>query len=311
MTRIKWDEVGKRFYETGVDHVTLYVQKKQLDGTYAYANGVPFNGVSSIEDNPSGAESTAIYADNIKYLDLTSKEDYGLNITSYTSPEEFDECDGTKSVAYGLKVKQQTRSRFGLVWRTNIGNDTEGNDYGYRIHIAYNLKAAPSTRTHSTINDSPEAQELSWECTTTDVVLDGMLDVNGNPLKGAAKFEIDTNDLSADALSALEDKLFGGTSNESTLPEPKELAEFLESLKPSPSPEPTPTPTTEVFVAVTPVGTENPANEGWYEYTGSGTPVEDQDPASYTLTEDETVNNEKTYYKKEALSNETTSGGEG
>lgn len=299
MTRIKWDEVGQRFYETGVDHVTLYVQRKQNNGTYAYANGVPFNGVSSIEDNPSGAESTAIYADNIKYLDLTSKEDYGLNITSYTSPDEFDECDGTKSVAYGLKVKQQTRSRFGLVWRTNIGNDTEGNDYGYRIHIAYNLKAAPSTRTHSTINDSPEAQELSWECTTTDVVLDDMLDVNGNPLKGAAKFEIDTNDLSADALAALEDKLFGSASNEATLPEPKDLAEFLESLKPSPEP---PTPTTEVFVEVQPQGSENPSTEGWYEYTGTGTGGEDQDPTHYTETADTEVVAEKAYYKKEALS---------
>lgn len=303
MTRIKWDEVGQRFYETGVDHVTLYVQRKQNNGTYAYANGVPFNGVSSIEDNPSGAESTAIYADNIKYLDLTSKEDYGLNITSYTSPDEFDECDGTKSVAYGLKVKQQTRSRFGLVWRTNIGNDTEGNDYGYRIHIAYNLKAAPSTRTHSTINDSPEAQELSWECTTTDVVLDDIRDVNGNPLKGAAKFEIDTNDLSSDALAALEDLLFGSETSEATLPSPQDLAAFLEEHKPSPTP--TPTPVT-VFVVVTPVGTENPSTEGWYEYTGAGTGGEDQDPTHYTETADTEVDIEKTYYKIES-----TTDGEG
>lgn len=299
MTRIKWDEVGQRFYETGVDHVTLYVQRKQNNGTYAYANGVPFNGVSSIEDNPSGAESTAIYADNIKYLDLTSKEDYGLNITSYTSPDEFDECDGTKQVAYGLKVKQQTRSRFGLVWRTNIGNDTEGNDYGYRIHIAYNLKAAPSTRTHSTINDSPEAQELSWECTTTDVVLDDIKDINGNPLKGAAKFEIDTNDLSSDALAALEDLLFGSKSSEATLPSPQDLAAFLEEHKPTPTP---PAPTT-VYVAVTPVGTENPSTEGWFEYTGAGTGGEDQDPTHYTETTDTEVDSEKTYYKIESTTN--------
>lgn len=297
MTRIKWDEVGQRFYETGVDHVTLYVQQKDAQtGEYGYATGVPFNGVSSIEDNPSGAESTKIYADNITYLDLTSKEDYGLSITAYTSPKEFDACDGTRSVAPGMKVRQQARARFGLVWRTNIGNDTEGNDYGYRYHVCYNLKASPSTRSHATINDSPEAQELSWECTTTDVVLDDLLDVNGNPLKGAAKFEIDTNDLTAEGLAALDDLLFGkadDTTKLATLPSPKDLADFLKEYSGGDTPEPEPGPAASTYVAVTPVGTENPSEESWYEHTGTG-----ETDADYTLTSDTSVDSEKTYYEK-------------
>ena len=298
MTAIKWDEVGKHFYETGVDHVTLYVQ----DGS-TYKSGVAFNGVSSIEDNPSGAESTAIYADNIKYLDLTSKEDYGLNITAYSSPEAFDECDGTRTLVKGLKVRGQSRKRFGLVWRTNIGNDTEGNDYGYMYHIAYNLKAAPTTRSHNTINDSPEAQELSWECTSTDVVLDDIKDVNGNALKGSAKFEIATADLTEGQLKALEDTLFGtdpgdgSQGTDPTLPSPARLIEIISGADDSNSePANEPTPPTVTYVEVTPVGTENPSQEGWYELGTDG--------INYILTEDTTVDSEKTYYT-------VSNGGEG
>lgn len=277
MARIIWDEVGKRFYGTGVDHVTLYVQN--TDGTYQ--TGVPFNGVSAIEESPSGAESTAIYADNIKYLDLTSKEDYGCSITAYSCPDEFGVCDGTVEPVKGLKIGQQTRRRFGLVFRTYVGNDTEGNDYGYAYHIVYNCKAAVSSRSHNTVNDSPEAEELSWEITTTDVNIAGY--------KPSAKLTIYTKELTSEVLTALENKLFGSDSgDEATLPDPLEIIRIL-----SGSPTPTPTYT---YVAVTPVGTENPAQEGWYELVDE----------EYVLTEDTSVNNEKTYYER--VETETTSG---
>lgn len=221
MSRITWDEIGQRFYTTGVDHVTLYVQN--ADGAIInksrYQAGVPFNGVSAIEESPSGAESTAIYADNIKYLDLTSKEDYGCSITAYSSPEEFDVCDGTVSPAPGLKIGQQTRRRFGLVYRTNIGNDTEGNDYGYAYHLVYNCKAAVSSKSHNTINDSPEATELSWEISTTDVNIDGY--------KPSAKLTIYTKQLTDAILKDLEDTLFGSETSDARLPEPDEIISLL------------------------------------------------------------------------------------
>lgn len=269
MARITWDDIGKRYYTTGVDHVTLYVQN--TDGTYQ--KGVPFNGVSAIEESPSGAESTAIYADNIKYLDLTSKEDYGCSITAYSSPEEFDVCDGTATPVKGLKIGQQTRRRFGLVYRTNIGNDTEGNDYGYAYHIVYNCKAAVSSKSHNTINDSPEATELSWEVTTTDV--------NINGYKPSAKLTVYTRDLTPEILTALENELFGSDEGgtDATLPTPERIMEILGGVQP-----------TETYVEVTPVGTENPSEEGWYEY--------DSTNDTYVATEDTTVVSGKTYYEK-------------
>lgn len=267
MARITWDEIGKRFYSTGVDHVTLYVQN--TDGTYQ--KGVPFNGVSAIEESPSGAESTAIYADNIKYLDLTSKEDYGCSITAYDCPDEFGVCDGTATPVKGLKIGQQTRRRFGLVYRTNIGNDTEGNDYGYAYHIVYNCKAAVSSKSHNTINDSPEATELSWEITTTDVNIEGY--------KPSAKLTIYTRELSDEVLKALENELFGSETTDATLPDPKRVIEILGGPQP-----------TETYVEVTPVGTENPSEEGWYEYNSTND--------TYFATEDTEVASGKTYYKK-------------
>ena len=270
MTRIKWDEVGQRFYETGVDHVTLYVQN--TDGTYQ--KGVPFNGVSAIEESPSGAESTAIYADNIKYLDLTSKEDYGCSITAYDCPDEFGVCDGTATPVKGLKIGQQTRRRFGLVYRTNIGNDTEGNDYGYAYHIVYNCKAAVSSKSHNTINDSPEATELSWEVTTTDVNIAGY--------KPSAKLTVYTRDLTPEVLTALENELFGSDEGgtDATLPTPERIMEILGGVQP-----------TETYVEVTnPAPDANPSEEGWYEYNSS-TNV-------YFATEDTTVVSGKTYYEK-------------
>lgn len=198
MARIKWDETGKRFYTTGVDRVAIYLKNTDSEG---YGKAIAFNGVSSIEENPSGAESTAIYADNIKYLELVSKEDYGFSMTAYDYPDEFDACDGVATAAPGLKIGQQTRRRFGIVWRSNIGNDTEGNDYGYAYHIAYNCKAGVSAKSHNTINDSPEATELSWEITTTDEIIENY--------KPSAKLTIYTRELTDEKLKELEDTLFG------------------------------------------------------------------------------------------------------
>ena len=163
--KLVWDLDGERYYNTGIDRVALY--RKNVSGS-GYETGVAWSGVSSVEESPSGAESTKIYADNITYLDLTSKEEFGFTITAYSSPKEFDECDGSASPAGlpFLKVTQQSRRRFGFVYRTNIGNDTMGNDFAYEYHIVYNAKASVSGKTRSTINDSPEAAELSWECTT-------------------------------------------------------------------------------------------------------------------------------------------------
>lgn len=218
MARIKWDENGKRFYTTGVDRVAVYL--KETTGT-GYGNAIAFSGVSSIEENPSGAESTAIYADNIKYLELVSKEDYGLSMTAYDCPDEFDQCDGVATAIPGVKIGQQNRRRFGMVWRSNIGNDTEGNDYGYAYHIVYNCKAGVTSKSHQTINDSPEPAELSWEITTTDEIISGF--------KPSAKLTIYTKQLGEEKTALLEDILYGSDEQgtEGTLLLPDELIDRL------------------------------------------------------------------------------------
>lgn len=228
--RIKWDESGKRYYTTGVDRVAIYL--KNTDGSIVnnsgYGKAIPFSGVSSIEENPSGAESTAIYADNIKYLELVSKEDYGLSMTAYDCPDEFDVCDGVATAAPGLKVGQQNRRRFGMVWRSNIGNDTEGNDYGYTYHLVYNCKAGVTSKSHQTINDSPEAAELSWEITTTDEIIPN--------LKPSAKMTIYTKSLTDEKVAALEDLLFGSDegATDGMLPTPEYLISFLSETPSNP-----------------------------------------------------------------------------
>lgn len=288
MTRLKWDENGTRYYRTGVDMVTLYVQK--ADGT-GYENGVAWDGVSSIEESPSGAESTAIYADNIKYLDLTSKEDFGMSITAYDCPPEFDACDGCATVN-GIRLSQQKRQRFGLVFRSNIGNDTVGNDFGYEYHICYNLKAGVSSKSHNTINDSPEAQELSWEITSTDQAVTGY--------KPTAKLTIRSTDLTAAKLTLLENTLFGSADSEPTLPSPDELIALLagddEGGDDTPTPEPEPTPTytyTEVDKTQEGYAEMNPRSEGWYEESS-------EQAGTYIETQDTTVDAEKTYYTRTA-----------
>ena len=165
MSKLLWDKTGERFYETGVKMGVLYVQ--QTGG--AYNKGVAWNGLTAVTESPSGAEANPMYADDIKYLNLFSAEEFGATVEAYTYPEEFEQCDGSASISTGVMIGQQERKQFGLCYRTTLGNDTDGNDYGYKLHLIYGAKASPSEKAYATINDSPEAITFSWELTTTPV----------------------------------------------------------------------------------------------------------------------------------------------
>lgn len=212
--KLEWDKTGERLYETGVDKVALYVQESG-----AYPKGVAWNGVIAITESPSGAEPTPLYADNIKYLNLISAEELGLTIEAYMSPEEFDQCDGAASVAKGVTIGQQDRKQFGLAYRTIIGNDVDGNNYGYALHLVYGGLAAPSERANNTVNDSPEAANLSWEVSTTPVNVTGY--------KPTASLEIKSTDADPTKLAALEVILFGDEDTEARLPLPDEVIELM------------------------------------------------------------------------------------
>lgn len=196
-----WDQTGERFYETGVNQCALYPQN--TDGTYA--EGVAWNGITGITESPSGAEANAIYADNIKYLNLYSAEELGGTIEAYTYPDEFAECDGTASPASGMTLGQQSRKGFGLVYKTKLGNDSAGDDFAYKLHIIYGCKASPSERAYATINDSPEAIQFSWEFSTTPINVPGYKPTSIVTLD-SSKF----TDASAKAkLAAVENSLYG------------------------------------------------------------------------------------------------------
>ena len=215
MSRIQWDEAGKRFYETGVDHGVLYPM--QTDGTYSL--GVPWNGLTAVTESPSGAEATPIWADNMKYLNLMSTEEFGATVEAYTYPEEFAECDGSASIATGVYIGQQSRKTFGLCYRTILGNDVESNDYGYKLHLIYNALAAPSERPYQTVNDSPEAITFSWELSTTPVAVKGF--------KPTASVTIDSSKCTPEALARLEGILYGTEEAEARLPLPDEIISIV------------------------------------------------------------------------------------
>ena len=215
MSKLVWDQTGEREYETGVKNGVLYVQGE--GGTYP--KGVAWNGLISVTESPSGAEATALYADDIKYLNLMSNEEFGATIEAYMSPEEFDQCDGTASLATGVSIGQQKRKTFGMAYKTTIGNDVDGNDYGYKIHLIYGALAAPSEKAYSTINDSPEAMTLSWEVSTTPVTVNGF--------KPTATVVIDSTKVDKKKLTALEDILFGSASKEARLPLPDEIVSIV------------------------------------------------------------------------------------
>lgn len=224
MAAITWDEVGKREYETGVDRGVLY----PLSASNAYNTGVAWNGLISISENPSGAESTAKYADNIKYLDMTSAEEFGCTIEAFTYPPEFELCDGTAELAPGVTVSQQARQIFGLSYRTKVGNDTEGNDHAYKLHLVYGAKAAPTQKQYQTINDSPEPIIFSWEVTTTPITVKATNSKTGKPFAPTAHLTINSATLDPEKLKAIEDMLYGaGSGGGPKLPTPDEILAIL------------------------------------------------------------------------------------
>lgn len=214
MAKLIWDEAGKRLYETGVKKGVLYVQKSG-----AYEKGVAWNGLISVTESPSGAESNPLYADDIKYLNLLSTEEFGATIEAYMYPDEFAECDGSAELVAGVTIGQQTRNTFGMAYQTVVGNDTDLNNHGYKIHLIYGALAAPSEKAYSTINDSPEAVTLSWEITTTPVEVEGY--------KPTASLIIDSTKVDKDKLALLEAKLFGSDDEEPTLLLPNEVLEIV------------------------------------------------------------------------------------
>ena len=215
MAKLVWDESGKRIYETGVQKGVLYVQNE----SGLYPKGVAWNGLTAVTESPSGAEATPLYADDIKYLELRSAEEFGATIEAYTYPEEFEACDGSASLAKGVTIGQQDRKAFGLCYRTVVGNDVQGNAHGYKLHLIYGAVAAPSEKAYATVNDSPEALTFSWEITTTPVEMEGF--------KPTASITIDSTKVDPSKLQQLELKLYGDTSTEAQLPLPSEIAEMF------------------------------------------------------------------------------------
>ena len=218
MSKIVWDAVGEHTFETGVRNGVLYL--KDADG--AYNTGVAWNGLTSVSESPEGAEATDLYADDVKYLTLMSAENFKATIEAYTYPPEFEECDGSASIATGVVIGQQTRKPFGLCYRTAIGNDTDGNEHGYKLHIVYGCQASPSEKQYSTINDSPEAITFSWEVNTTPVNVTGK--------KPTATLIIDSTKADKAKLTALEAILYGAESTEPRLPLPDEIATLMTTV---------------------------------------------------------------------------------
>ncbi len=211
MAELTWDATGTHFYETGLDHGVLY----PMNDSGVYTPGVAWNGLSSVSESPSGAEATAIYADNIEYLNLYSLEEFGATIEAYTYPDEWMECDGSAELADGVILGQQARKTFGLSYRTVIGNDVDGNDKGYKLHLIYGCHASPSERQYQTINDSPEAITFSWEIST--------IPVNVKDHKPVSCITIDSTKANASKLTALEAMLYGSQNTDPKLPTPDEI----------------------------------------------------------------------------------------
>lgn len=212
MPKLIWDEAGKKLYETGIQQGVLYPQ----DATGVYPAGYAWNGLISVTESPSGAEPSPLYADNGKYLTLMSAEEFGATIEAYTYPDEFADCDGTAELAVGVLIGQQTRKAFGLAYKTLVGNDTEGEAHGYKLHLIYGALAAPSEKAYQTVNDSPEAITFSWELSTTPVAVTGK--------KPTACITIDSTKVDAAKLLLLEAKLFGDAATPAELPLPDEIA---------------------------------------------------------------------------------------
>lgn len=216
MAKLEWDKSGERLFETGVNRGVLYVQEG-----VAYPKGVAWNGLTAVTETPSGAEATALYADDSKYLNLTSAEEFGGTIEAYMYPDEFKACNGEADLMDGVSIGQQARKPFGFCYRTTIGSDTDGNDHGYKLHLVYGALASVSEKAYATINDSPEAITFSWEFSTTPVTVTGH--------KPTSLLTIDSTKVDADKLTILEDALYGTAEAEAHLPLPDEVVALLNS----------------------------------------------------------------------------------
>lgn len=214
MTKLVWDATGQRLYETGVNQGVLY---PMVEG--AYPKGVVWNGLTAVTESPSGAESSPMYADNIKYLNLMSAEEFGATVEAYTYPDEFAECDGSAELSPGVMIGQQARKTFGMSYRTILGNDVKNDTYGYKLHLIYGAQASPSEKSYATVNDSPEAITFSWELTTTPVNVTGF--------KPTSCITIDSTKVDSEKLKALEAILYGSDSEEARLPLPDEVAQVM------------------------------------------------------------------------------------
>lgn len=221
MARLEWDKTGERLYETGISNGVLYPQA--TGGTYP--KGVAWNGLTAVTESPSGAEPTPLYADNIKYLTLTSVEEFGFSIEAYMYPDEFKQCNGEESLVTGVTIGQQKRNAFGMSYKTILGNDVDGDAHGYKLHLVYGALAAPSEMAHNTVNDSPEAATMSWECSTTPVSVNGF--------KPTSHLVIDSTTADETKLKALEDILYGSASEGDgpRLPLPDEVATLMKSAE--------------------------------------------------------------------------------
>ena len=215
MAKLVFNDIGERLFETGVKNGVLYVMNE--DGTYG--NGVVWNGLTAVTESPSGAETTPLYADDVKYVVIYAAEEFGATVEAYTYPEEFEQCDGSAAISDGITIGQQTRATFGMCYRTSVGNDVQGQDFGYKIHIIYGAKAAPSEKSYATINDSPEAVTFSWELSTVPVPVTGF--------KPTATMVIDSTRVPADKMALIEAKLYGSEEGDATLPLPDEILELI------------------------------------------------------------------------------------
>lgn len=227
MAKLKWDQAGEKYYETGIDHGILFLQK---DGTYPM--GYAWNGLISVSENPSGAEDNPLYADNIKYLNLKSNEEFGATLECYTYPDEWKECNGETELADGVILGGQRRNTFGLAYRTKIGNDTDGEDHAFKLHLVWGCSSAPSERGYETVNDSPDAITFSFEITSTPIPISGK-DANGKPFKPVSIITIDSRTVDKEKLATLEDILYGtdatdgGTATDPRLPLPDEIKQIF------------------------------------------------------------------------------------
>jgi hypothetical protein len=250
MTKLQWDQVGQRRYETGVDHGVLYLANDEG----AYVSGYAWNGLTTVTESPSGADANKQYADNGVYLNLVAAEEFGGTIEAFTYPNEWSQCDGSAITSAGVTVGQQPRRPFGLSYRTLIGNDLQGTAYGYKLHLVYSALAAPSEAAYGTINDSPEAIAFSWEFSTTpvDPDTDGP---DGKPLKPTSRLTIDSTQVDEDSLAALEQLLYGTSSTTASLPSPKDvLALFAGTVSQATPVAPTYNSTTHVITIPTVTG---------------------------------------------------------